>query len=60
MCEHWFKKRSADIQAGKVGPYPSKSWIKNLRYAKDARRFVTNANNIGQRFLDEHCVLQDF
>ena len=60
MCEHWFRKRSTDIQEGRVGPYSSKAWYKNLRYAKETKKFFVNAKNIGRDFLVNECMIREF
>lgn len=60
MCEHWFQKRVEDIQSGKVGPYPSKSWVKNLRYARETKKFFANCKNTGENFLTNDCMIGRF
>ena len=60
MCERWFQKRSEDIRQGKVGPYSSKVWQKNLRYAKETKRFLIKGMDLGQGFLISTCLACGF
>ena len=55
MCENWFKKRSEGIHAGRVGPNSSIAWQKNLKYAKETKKFVKNSMDLAERFLVDTC-----
>lgn len=58
MSECWFQKRVQDIQSGKVGAYSSKAWSKNLRYAKETKKFFVNCKNVGRNFLINECMIR--
>ena len=60
MCERWFQKRSEDIRQDRVKPYSSKVWQKNLKYAKETKRFLVNGMNLGQEFLISTCLVRPF
>jgi hypothetical protein len=41
-----------------VGPYPSKAWSKNLRYAKETKKFFANFKKIGRNFIIDDCMIR--
>jgi len=60
MCENWFRKRAENLWEGKAGPYSSKAWQKNLKYAKETKKFFVNSKRVGQDFLVNDCIIRDF
>lgn len=59
LCEHWFQKRLQSIRAHAGGTYTSTQWGKNLRYAKETKKFFVNAKKVGQDFMVESCEIRN-
>jgi len=51
LCEHWFQRRLENIVSGKARPLGSVTWVKNLRYEKETKKFFTQFNRLGDQFL---------
>ena len=60
MYENWFRKCAENLREGKAGLYSSKAWQKNLRYAKETKKFFVNSKRVGQDFLANNCIIHDF
>jgi hypothetical protein len=57
MCEQWFQKRLEQLHAGSTRPYNATQWAKNLRYAKQTKKFIENTKKIGRNFLANNCEM---
>lgn len=53
LCEHWFKRRLENILSGKARPLGSSTWVKNLRYEKETKKFFSNFKDLGDEFLTD-------